>query len=82
MSRSRISSEWGFGRCGVLWNCLRLKEKMQVYEMPVASMYFTAWLLTNCHTCMYGNVVSAYFNLQPPSLDAYLDLTGNRVPLV
>lgn len=81
MSSKRISVEWGFGRVGALWKFIGCKNKMQMYLMPVASMYYAAWLLADCHCCLYGNQVSDYFTTRAPPLDLYLDTTGAEVPL-
>ena len=37
--------------------------------------YFTnAVFLQNLRTCLYGNQISAYFNMEPMSMDEYLAL--------
>ena len=35
-------------------------------------MYLTCALLTNAKTCLYGNVTSQFFQLNPPILEEYL----------
>ena len=38
--------------------------------------------LLNCYMCMRGNVVTAFFNVQPPSIEEYLPLDENIPPYV
>ena len=33
-----------------------------------------AQILTNCHTCLYGNQTSQYFDVMPPELENYLGM--------
>ena len=81
MSSQRICVEWGFGRVGALWKFVGSKNKMQMYLMPVASIYYLAWLLADCHCCMYGNQVTSYFGVRAPTVEAYLENSGAEVPL-
>ena len=72
MSRARIAVEWCFLKVVQKWGYLDHKKQIKVFGGPVASYYITASLLTNFHSCLHGNQTSTYFNVPPPSLDAYL----------
>ncbi|KAH9360652.1 hypothetical protein HPB48_004784 [Haemaphysalis longicornis] len=72
MSTVRQAVEWGFGRIIAEFAFLDLKKNQKIMLQAVPRMYRVATLLTNCHSCMYGNRVSGYFNLEPPSLSEYL----------
>ena len=82
MSAVRIAVEWGFGRTANLWKFPAGSGpgQRQIYKSASATQYLISALLTNCHACAYGNVVSSYFGVPPPSLRAYLDV-ANPVPL-
>ena len=44
---------------------------MKINLSAVGKMYVVCALLENAHTCLYGNLVSSKFELQPPSLCEY-----------
>ena len=73
--------EWGYGRVGQLWRRITYKDALKIFLMPVANMYHVAQLLTNCMTCVDGNIVSRYFRVMPPSLEDYLGNLAALVPL-
>lgn len=72
MSKVRTSVEWGFGKITQNFAYLDFKKNLKVLFQPVAKYYIVAVVLTNCHTCLYGSLTGAYFNLEPPSLESYL----------
>lgn len=72
MSKVRISVEWGFGKITQYFAYLNFHKNLKVLLQPVAKYYQVGALLTNCHTCLYGSVTGAYFDLGPPSLETYL----------
>lgn len=72
MSTVRESVEWGFQKVQMLWGYVDFRRKMKVFQVPVSTLYTTATLFTNIHTCLYGAQTSQYFNLDPPTLDQYL----------
>ncbi|XP_037515308.2 uncharacterized protein LOC119391726 [Rhipicephalus sanguineus] len=74
MSSVRQAVEWGFGKITGLFAVVDFKKKNQkIFRQNVARMYKASALLANCHTCLYGAQVSQYFDLQPPSLEVYLN---------
>ncbi|KAH9374806.1 hypothetical protein HPB48_020607 [Haemaphysalis longicornis] len=48
------------------------KKNQKLMLQKVPTQYKAATILANCHTCMYGSQVSAYFDLEPPCLGQYL----------
>lgn len=72
MSTVRQAVEWGFGKIISEFAFLDFKKNQKIMLQAVPRMYRVATLLTNCHACMYGNQVSSYFDLEPPSLSEYL----------
>ena len=47
--------EWSFGKCVVLWVFCDFKKNQKLYLQPVAKYWLSAVLLTNCHSCLYGD---------------------------
>ena len=75
MLEPRLAVEWGFMRVTQLWQAFHRPAYLRVEGMPVGQMYVVAVLLTNLRTCMHGrNIISDYFDLQPPSCEQYLRL--------
>ena len=72
MSSVRECVEWEFGNILRLFAFLDFRKDLKVLLSPVAKYYMVGALLTNCHTCLYGNQTSTYFGLDPPSLQEYL----------
>ena len=72
MAQARIAVEWGFLKVVQKWAYLDYHKQMKIWGTPVAMFYKVGSLLTNFHTCLYGSEVSTYFELDPPTLEAYL----------
>ena len=72
MSSVRESVEWGFQKILALWAGLDFKKNQKLYLQLVGPAYLVATLLTNCHSCLYGSEISQFFDMIPPSLEAYL----------
>ncbi|KAJ2967557.1 hypothetical protein NUW54_g13473 [Trametes sanguinea] len=77
MSTIRIEVEHAFGLIVTLWPFVNAVYKQRMLLSPVGSYYRVATLLTNAHTCIYGNQTSHKFNLQPPSLEEYFHPPSN-----
>lgn len=75
MSRVRVSVEWGFGKLTQTFAFLDFKKNLKLLLQPVGKYYLVGAILINCHTCLYGSVTSSFFNLEPPSLEVYLNNT-------
>jgi hypothetical protein len=66
MSRVRIGVEWAFGQLIEEWGFFGLKKAQKILQAPVSNRYRVAALLTNCHSCLYGNLASRYFDVPTP----------------
>ena len=71
MSSVRVSVEWLFGE---IVKFVDFKRAMSIRLSPIGKMYIVCALLQNAYACLYGNIVSDYFGVQPPSLEAYFQL--------
>lgn len=74
MSALRQSVEWGFGKVINEFAFLDFKKNQKLLLQDVGTMYRTAVILTNCHTCLYGSQTAQYFEVNPPLLENYLGL--------
>ena len=72
MSSMRISVENAFGLTQNLWTKNAFGKGLKPLLQPVGCYYLTAVLLTNCYTCIQGNLIGKRFLLDPPSLHEYL----------
>lgn len=72
MSTVRQAVEWSFGKIIAEFAFLDFKKNQKLLWQDVGKMYVVGTLLTNCHTCLYGSQSSIYFNLEPVTLEQYL----------
>ena len=79
MSRVRESVEWGYQLITANWQYLDFTRTQWVRQQPIGMIYFVGALLTNIHSCLYGNIVYDFFRktynvpaLRPPMLEEYL----------
>lgn len=72
MSRARQAVEWGFGKIISEFAFVDFKKNQKLLLQQIGKMYTVATLLTNCHTCLYQGQTSSYFDIQPPSIEEYL----------
>ena len=78
MSSVHVSMEWLFGEI-VKYFLLQskfvdFKRAMSIGLSPIGKIYIVCALLQNAYACLCGNIVSDYFGVQPPSLEAYFQL--------
>ncbi|XP_071946235.1 uncharacterized protein [Antedon mediterranea] len=71
MSKVRISVEWLFVDIVNIFKFTDYKKSQKVQLSACGKMYIVSGILTNAHTCVYKNNTSAYFELEPPSLEEY-----------
>lgn len=64
--------EYSVGRVADSLSVVRFYQGQAFSRQRVARMYKVATLLANCRTCLYGNQVSHFFNVEPPTLEEYL----------
>lgn len=73
LCKTRVSVEWQYGQVAELFPFTDYKKNIKLRNANSARVYFVATFLRNCHTCLYGNTTSAYFNCTPPTLEQYLN---------
>ena len=71
MSSVRVSVEWTFGKLVQYFAYLDFKKNQKILLQPIGKYYLGA-ILTNCHTCLYGSTTTAFFGVEPPSVETYL----------
>jgi nuclease HARBI1 len=72
-SKLRICVEWMFGEILGHFAFLDFNKNLKLGLQPVAKYYIVGALLTNCHTCIYGNQkMENLFKISSPSLEEYL----------
>lgn len=73
MSSVRVSVEWLFGDIINYFKFIDFKKNLKIQLSSVGKMYMVCALLRNALTCLYGNLASEFFNLNPPTLDEYFN---------
>ena len=73
MSKIRQPVEWSFGKVSKYFAFVDFEKNQKLYLQPVASYWMIATLLTNCHSCLYSNQTSGYFQVPTPDLADYLN---------
>ncbi|XP_072173898.1 uncharacterized protein [Diadema setosum] len=71
MSSVRVSVEWLFGDIVNNFKFTDFKKNQKIGLSAIGKMYLVSGLLTNAHTCLYGNITSRFFGLDPPTLMQY-----------
>ena len=71
MSQVRVAVEWLFGDISKWWALIDFKKNLKTNLSTVGKMYLTCALLTNAKTCLYGNMTSQFFQMNPPILEEY-----------
>ena len=76
MSSVRITVEWLFGNIVNFFKFVDFKKSQKVCLSACGKIYAVCGLLTNAHTCLYGNNTSNLFGVEPPTLEEYFQ-AGN-----
>ena len=71
MSSVRVSVEWLFGDIVNNFKFIDFKKNQKIGLSAIGKMYLISGLLTNAHTCLYGNITSILFGLDPPTVMQY-----------
>lgn len=72
MSSIRISVEWGFGILKQKWAFIDFSKNQKIFSNAPGNIVLAAAILTNAHTCMYGNQITKKFRISAPPLEEYL----------
>ena len=71
MSEVRVAVEWLFGEIKTFFKFVDFKSQQKIGLSAVGKVYVVCALLQNARACMYGNKVSEYFDIEPPTLQEY-----------
>jgi len=71
MNTLRTSVEWIFGEIKNFFKFIDYRKQLKLGLSPVGKWFLICGLLHNARTCLYGNIVTDYFELNPPSLEEY-----------
>ena len=71
MSSVRTIAEWLFGLVSNYFKFVDFKKMQRIGMSPVGKVYIVCSILQNAHTCLYGNLTSETFELEPPSIRDY-----------
>ncbi len=74
MSSLRVSVEWVFGDIINYFKFMDFKKNLKIGLSAVGKMYPVCALWRNALTCLYGSTTSAYFGVDPPTLQEYFQL--------
>ena len=71
MSSVRACVEWLFGDIVNYFKFVDFKKNLKIGLSSVGKTYIVCAILQNALTCLYGNLTSEYFDLEPPTLQDY-----------
>ena len=71
MKEVRVAVEWLFGEIKTYFKFIDVKTQLKVGLISIGKVYFVCGLLQNARTCLYGNKVSEYFEMDPMTLEEY-----------
>ncbi|XP_028410552.1 uncharacterized protein LOC114533250 [Dendronephthya gigantea] len=71
MSTVRVSVEWAFGEVVRSFKCLDFKSNLKLGLSCVGKMYLVSAIIQNALSCLYGNITSTFFDLNPPTIQEY-----------
>ena len=69
-SKVREAVEWLFHDVAKSWKFIDFSN-LKMRLSSVGKMYLVCAILRNVLTCLYGNMTSEYFDLDPPALQDY-----------
>lgn len=72
MSSVRVAVEWLFGDVSNYFKFIDFKKNLKLGLSAVGKYYIVAALFRNILTCLYGNITSKEFQLDPPTVQNYL----------
>ena len=71
MTKLRVSVEWVFGEIKNFYKFIDYKKQLKLGLSPIGKYFLVCGLLHNARTCLYGNIVSEYFDVKAPELEDY-----------
>lgn len=73
VAQARVALECLFKDVILYWTTVDLKRKRSMNEGAVGTMNISSVFLTNIRRFIYPNHLSKYFEVDPPSLEEYLN---------
>ena len=71
MSSVKLSVEWLFGLVKIYFKFIDFKQMQRISMSPVGKVYVVCALLQNANACLYGNIISETFKIEPPNIKDY-----------
>jgi hypothetical protein len=65
MNSVRVSVEWLFGEITKYFKFVDFKQQLKIRLSPIGKIYIVSAILQNSLACLYGNIVSEYFEINP-----------------
>lgn len=78
-SKIRVLQEWTFEKTTSLFPFGDWSKKNKINERAIGQYMILAFLMTNCHTCLYGSQTNDWFStpnnpVYPPTLEEYMGI--------
>ena len=78
MKGVRITVEWLSGEIKTYFKFFDFKTQSKVGLSSIVKIYLVCGLLQNARTCMYGNTVAEYFEMDPMTLEKQFQGTSKK----
>ena len=84
MNSIRQSVELTYGLFFGIFHLFKEPQKFHLFNQGELSYRtgMVGFFLLNCYTCLRGNVVTSFFDTQPPSIEEYLPLDEDIPPYI
>jgi hypothetical protein len=76
MAKVRVTVEWAFKDVQKYFSHQAFSQKMVLSRVPIGKWYICTALLWNFRVTLYGSPTAAYFDVEPPTLQEYINLLG------
>ena len=70
--QGRVFVDWLFNDISNYFEFIDFKKNLNIGMSAVGKQHIVCALLSNILTCLYGNITSDYFQLEPPTVQDYL----------
>ena len=71
MRSVRVSVEWIFGDIKNYFKFIDFKRSIKIQLSAIGKLFTVCAILQNARSCMYGSVISNFFNIDSPSVNTY-----------
>ena len=71
ISSVKLSVEWLFRLVKIYFKFIDFKQMQRISMSPVGKVYVVCALLQNANACLYGNIISETFKIEPPNIRDY-----------